>query len=120
MELPAFDLPYELGLPPKVLRFHLADPGFQPTMFHERHLDGTFASYLNYTAPVTCDGYIYIVVESRETRIAEYYVAVGEKEGFPPSGEPGIASIEEARDWAQGKNPAVGTYCKRRGYYERG
>lgn len=117
LEYPTFDLPY--GYYPKILRFHLADPGYQPTVFFEERLEVNLANYLNYTVPVTCAGTVFIVVESREKRIVEYYVAVGAKDGIPPGGDPDIDSLYEARHWAQGKNPAVGSYCKRKGYYER-
>ncbi|KAF3940343.1 hypothetical protein ABW19_dt0201822 [Dactylella cylindrospora] len=118
LEYPTFDLPY--GYYPKVLRFHLPDPVYEPAIYYERHLDATFANYLNYTVPVECDGDVYIVVESNEKRIVEYFVAVGETEGFPTGGSTtDIASVEDTKYWAQGKNPSVGGYCKRRGYYER-
>ncbi|KAF3928718.1 hypothetical protein AA313_de0206217 [Arthrobotrys entomopaga] len=115
---PSFDLPY--GYAPQVLRFDLGKPGYDPVKFYEPTLESTFLSYLNYTVPVVCDGEVYIVVEVGEKRIVEYYVAVGEKEGFPPYGSVmGIGSVNETRAWADGDNPKVGMYCPRRGYWER-
>lgn len=118
LEYPYFDLPagYSLG----ALRFHLADPIWEPKKVYEQHLDATFLEYLNYTVPVECDGYVYIVVESYEKRITEYYVAVGEKDEFPPyESTYGIASTADAKAWANGDNHEVGKYCKRSGVWER-
>ncbi|EPS44846.1 hypothetical protein H072_1170 [Dactylellina haptotyla CBS 200.50] len=121
IEYPPFDLPYGYTYNTlKALRFNLADPGYQPAKFYEPHLDSTFLSYLNYTVPIGCDGDVYIIVETHEKRIVEYYVAVGEKEGFPPYGSTeGIASVQETQAWANGDNPKVGEYCRKRGYWER-
>ncbi|KAF3932022.1 hypothetical protein ABW20_dc0103995 [Dactylellina cionopaga] len=118
IEWPSSDLPS--GYHPKALQFNLADPGYQPTKFYESHLEATFLSYLNITVPVTCGGDVYIVVETNEKRIVEFYVAVGEKEGFPSFGSSmGIATTEQAKRWANGANSKVGTYCKKAGIWDR-
>ncbi|KAK6332648.1 hypothetical protein TWF730_004308 [Orbilia blumenaviensis] len=117
LEHPSLDLPRSYKF--KALRFHLADPIWQPTKFDEKHLDATFLVYLNYTVPVECDGNVYIVVEAYEKRIVEYYVAVGQREGFPYESTDGIASLAATKAWASGDEPGVGRYCKRRGFWER-
>ncbi|KAK6513505.1 hypothetical protein TWF281_005129 [Arthrobotrys megalospora] len=118
IEYPSFDLPPNYHF--KALRFHLADPIWEPTKFHERHLGATFLSYLNYTVPVGCDGYVYIVVETYEKRVVEFYVAVGKKDEFPPyENTDGIASIEDTKAWADGDIPGVGRYCQKKGIWER-
>ncbi|KAK6332841.1 hypothetical protein TWF696_002863 [Orbilia brochopaga] len=119
LEYPPFDLPYNLR-GASALRFHLADPIWQPSKFYEPNLDATLLSYLNYSVPVTCSGEVYIVVETHEKRVVEYYVAVGEVEGLPAGGVPaGIATLAEAQAWAQGADKRVGRYCPRRGIWER-
>ncbi|KAK6530081.1 hypothetical protein TWF694_003453 [Orbilia ellipsospora] len=115
---PSFDIPY--GYAPQALQFDLGNQAYEPVKFYEPQLDATFLSYLNYSVPVGCDGEVYIIVETGEKRIVEYYVAVGEKEGFPPYGSVmGIASVNETKAWANGEDARVGTYCKRQGYWER-
>lgn len=104
----------------KALRWFLPDPAFQPSIYYDRHLEAQLAIFMNYTVPVYCEGDYYIVVETSDKRVVEYFTAVGDKEGFPPGGDPtGIASLEEAQGWAQGENYDVGRYCKRQGYWER-
>ncbi|EWC43719.1 hypothetical protein DRE_07471 [Drechslerella stenobrocha 248] len=116
LESAPFDMPYHL----KALRFYLPDPVWEPTKFYESHLDATFLNYLDYTVDMECEGDVYIVVEWHEKRVVEYYVAVGETDEFPANGNgAGIASLAAAKKWAQGHNPNVGKFCRKRGIWER-
>ncbi|KAJ6262690.1 hypothetical protein Dda_1246 [Drechslerella dactyloides] len=116
LEYPPFDLPS--GYRATALRFHLADPIWEAEKIDEPRLDATLLSYLNYSVPVKCSGEVYIVVETHEKRVVEYYVAVGELEELPAS-TAGVATLAEARAWAQGEDKRVGQYCPRRGIWER-
>ncbi|KAK6502784.1 hypothetical protein TWF481_007831 [Arthrobotrys musiformis] len=104
----------------KGLRFQLSDPGWQGRRFYERRIGATFLRYLNYRVPVECSGDVYIVVDGgSERRIAEFYVAVGTREGPIGGDTQGVAGETEIKAWANGEEPGIGTYCQRRGIWEK-